>query len=53
MSFSNVRASFLRGIFTYRDERVAPVRITALWEALEMMVGVYDNCSALTLNDIP
>jgi len=42
MSFFDVRASSLRGISQlYLNKKVAPLRITALWEALEMMVGVY------------
>ena len=53
MSFSGVRASFLWGVSQpYTNKWVAPLIITALWEALEMMFGAHDNCSALTLNDI-
>jgi len=32
--FSDVRASFLPGIFIDRDERLAPGIITASWEVL-------------------
>jgi hypothetical protein len=31
--FSDVRASFLPGIFTFIKKRCAPKKITAFWEA--------------------
>jgi len=39
MGFSDVRASFLQGIFMCMGERFAPRRITASWEALFRWLG--------------